>query len=133
MSTPSRTFVHYILAADRLRHVQLLTLVPLSIALELVPIHLLRMFIDRWIPARDDAQLTCMAAVLAIAALARVAVEYRKGLVAEECRQVVIGRLRSELHAQILHFSPGFLWRAARRVGIATSSSPAPSPRRGSR
>lgn len=113
MSTPPRTFVRYILAADRLRHVQLLTLVALSIALGVVPIHLLRMFIDRWIPARDEAQLTRMAAVLVLAALARVAVEYRKGLVAEECRQVVIGRLRSELHAHILHLSPGFLARHA--------------------
>ncbi len=107
--------VGYILATQRRRHLELFGLVVAGIVLGLVPVHLLRLFIDEVIPRRQTGRLVGLAVVLVASALVRVLVEYRRTLVGEGLRQAVITRLRSELHDHILHLPPSFF--AAHPVG----------------
>jgi ABC-type multidrug transport system fused ATPase/permease subunit len=112
---PPRSVVRYILSTERWKHAELLVLVLGSIGLSLVPVHLLRIFVDEVIPRRETERLGVLAGILVASALVRVGVEYRRTVVGEGLRQAVITRLRSELHGHLLRLSPSFF--ASRSVG----------------
>ncbi|MFO0547166.1 MAG: ATP-binding cassette domain-containing protein [Polyangiaceae bacterium] len=100
--------ITYLLRLDPAGQARLFGLVALSVVLGLIPVHLVRMILDRAIPSRDERLLAWLAGLALAAAILRALADFARVVAAEKLRAAVHDKLRDALFSHVLRLGSDF-------------------------